>query len=374
MAYTKKEWVDVSDPSNLPDIPDGQDALCRFDAANMNRIEDGIQETKDEIAELDASKAPNGYGLGTTLKDFGEIPFEDLFNKGTGFYQMDSAPDNPGDSPIATPTIQLSRHIDEGSESGVQLAMPDRYISNPKIFYRVKFNGEVGDWYQLLHTGNAPTLVSNAITRLPIKKGGTGATTVEEAKENLGINDLDWVTLGSVSYNSGDINQIIKGYDETYNSPFSKTITIPVDTEAIRDFGMFRYVIKAGSNFACSVQPYSSDDTAAAAQMRMHIKAGTDKSVLVYVNTDYIDVGLNEIKSFNFTTSEDLIFKTSNGIATSDAYSIDSTGGHFTSNTCLASPQTITISVQGRNRSGNSTQDCSVTSQVSFTIELQGKR
>ena len=53
MAFTKKTWVNVPDPSNLPSAPEGQDALARFDADNMNRIEDGIEEalnrTKEDI-------------------------------------------------------------------------------------------------------------------------------------------------------------------------------------------------------------------------------------------------------------------------------------------------------------------------------------
>lgn len=44
MAYIKKIWVDVPDPNNPPSIPEGQDALARFDAENMNRIEDGIAD------------------------------------------------------------------------------------------------------------------------------------------------------------------------------------------------------------------------------------------------------------------------------------------------------------------------------------------
>ena len=44
MAYTKKKWVNVPDPSNPPSIPEGQGALARFDADNMNRIEDGIAD------------------------------------------------------------------------------------------------------------------------------------------------------------------------------------------------------------------------------------------------------------------------------------------------------------------------------------------
>lgn len=55
MAYEKKIWVDVENASTLtpeqleellPEKEDGtkQDALCRFDAANMNRIEKGLAD------------------------------------------------------------------------------------------------------------------------------------------------------------------------------------------------------------------------------------------------------------------------------------------------------------------------------------------
>ena len=44
MPFTKKTWVNVPDASNLPSIPEGQDSLARFDAENMNRIEDGVEE------------------------------------------------------------------------------------------------------------------------------------------------------------------------------------------------------------------------------------------------------------------------------------------------------------------------------------------
>ena len=44
MAFTKKIWVNVPDPSNPPSIPEGQAALARFDAENMNRIEEGLEE------------------------------------------------------------------------------------------------------------------------------------------------------------------------------------------------------------------------------------------------------------------------------------------------------------------------------------------
>lgn len=59
MGFTKKEWTNVPDPDNYTgDIP--LSALPRFDAANMNRIEGGIEEalalTPDDIGALSKTK------------------------------------------------------------------------------------------------------------------------------------------------------------------------------------------------------------------------------------------------------------------------------------------------------------------------------
>ena len=56
MAFIKKIWVNVPDPSKLPAVPEGQDSLARFDADNMNRIEEGI------AAALSQSKEDIGLG------------------------------------------------------------------------------------------------------------------------------------------------------------------------------------------------------------------------------------------------------------------------------------------------------------------------
>ena len=56
MAYTKKTWVDVPDPSSPPAIPEGQDSLARFDAENMNRIENGIDKVAADFDSHSVSK------------------------------------------------------------------------------------------------------------------------------------------------------------------------------------------------------------------------------------------------------------------------------------------------------------------------------
>lgn len=148
MAFTKKTWVNVPDPSNLPSIPGGQDALARFDAENMNRIEKGIEEAH-------TSKAPSGHGLGTIPERFDQVTFQSLMKEGCGFYAVDEAPDTPADTPVWTCMMQLSRGGEDGDETGVQMIMPDKYPNEPRIWYRAMFLGKIGNWVEMIHTGNA---------------------------------------------------------------------------------------------------------------------------------------------------------------------------------------------------------------------------
>ena len=62
MTFTKKEWVNVPDPSKLPSVPEGQDALARFDAENMNRIENGLDEACSSIVTHTHPKENVGLG------------------------------------------------------------------------------------------------------------------------------------------------------------------------------------------------------------------------------------------------------------------------------------------------------------------------
>ena len=73
MVYTKKTWVNVDDPSNLPSIPEGQDALARFDAENMNRIEDGVSAAKNHLenTSLHNGATDGGGALGNNANTKG---------------------------------------------------------------------------------------------------------------------------------------------------------------------------------------------------------------------------------------------------------------------------------------------------------------
>ena len=83
MAFEKRIWVNVPDPTKLPPVPEGQDALARFDAENMNRIEDGILESA-----LHASNTNNPHGV--TPKQINAIALgDDIVVGSDGKYTVD---------------------------------------------------------------------------------------------------------------------------------------------------------------------------------------------------------------------------------------------------------------------------------------------
>lgn len=197
MAFTKKKWVNVPDPSNLPDVPEGQDALARFDAENMNRIENGIENAHGLIND----KAPAGHGLGdVTARTSSNTSFSETMEKGCGFYQVETDVDTPLGYKEWMPMLQIARDCSEGNETGVQLAFYDFSTSKPRMWIRNLLRGVATGWAEILHTGNAPTLVLNAIDKLPISKGGTGGTKGYEAANNLGVKSI----AGGVAVNEND--------------------------------------------------------------------------------------------------------------------------------------------------------------------------
>ena len=196
MAFTKKKWVNVPDPSNLPDVPEGQDALARFDAENMNRIEEGVKEAHTSLD----TKAPSGHGLGESTFGSSITPYYDFLKKGCGFYQSSYKEGSPRDINEWIGFLQLSRGKTSGGETGAQIAFRDISPNNPQMWLKATYNGTEGDWVEVLHTGNASNLVLNAIDKLPISKGGTGGTKGYEAANNLGVKSI----AGGVAVNEND--------------------------------------------------------------------------------------------------------------------------------------------------------------------------
>ena len=87
MAYEKKIWVDVPNASSLtkeqldalrPEKEDGtkQDALCRFDAANMNRIENGIVEHIDDNIVHNKSNEGGAFGIDAEATEGGAVGYQ----------------------------------------------------------------------------------------------------------------------------------------------------------------------------------------------------------------------------------------------------------------------------------------------------------
>lgn len=160
MAFIKKKWVNVPDPSNPPSIPEGQDALARFDADNMNRIEDGIAKATEDLLK----KAPAGHGLGGSSASHTGISFLDLLQEGSGFYTVGEAPDTPYKNGEWLGALQIVRQTMVDKETGLQLAFYDFSPNNPNVWIRASLRGEAGIWHEMLHTGNISNYANAKIT------------------------------------------------------------------------------------------------------------------------------------------------------------------------------------------------------------------
>ena len=149
MAFTKKTWVNVPDPSNLPSIPEGQDSLARFDATNMNRIEEGINDAHALIKD---------HGLGsitpTALSDV-----ITMMQRGCGFYSTGNSNDSPKGTSEWLSMLQTVRSPTEGSETGSQIVFYDFSPNKPQMWLRTMASGIVGNWVEMIHTGNMFSLL-----------------------------------------------------------------------------------------------------------------------------------------------------------------------------------------------------------------------
>ena len=168
MAYTKKTWVNVPDPSKYTN--DELNSFPRYDAENMNRIEDGVE-----------------IGASTIVLDGEDI----LSVTVNGQYYTRNCINTPVQANGYMRVIcynDLYRTV-EWTRNGVR----SKYLNILK-------EGNWLGWTEIVHTGNAPTLVLDAITQLPIHKGGTGGKTELEA-----LNNLKAISLGEgTPIKSGD--------------------------------------------------------------------------------------------------------------------------------------------------------------------------
>ena len=195
MAFKKKKWVNVPDPSNPPTIPEGQDALARFDADNMNRIEDGIEEVnapiytesttlttltsgenigvafgkiKKAIAELISHLANKSNPHGTTAAQVGALPISGGIISGRSVGLADGYGSIASDKNCTT---VIAKNLTNSADNSRQI-----YVANssyaPKVddsvFLHDTING-VGKKYYLYGEHHKPTAAE--IGALPISGG-----------------------------------------------------------------------------------------------------------------------------------------------------------------------------------------------------------
>lgn len=188
--YERKVWDDVPDPSEY----DGDlNSLPRFDALNMNRIEDGIEELYN-------------HGLGEYCStSTGDKTFKESMQKGCGFYTVATDKDAPYAQKTWLSLLQIARANDVNNETGAQLAFDDWNVSNPRMWMRTLFKGNVSSWVEMLHTGNIAE-------HTPVIRSGLYTGDGEETRTiNLGYTP-DVVILFSRSGFAGAKNDV-SGYD-----------------------------------------------------------------------------------------------------------------------------------------------------------------
>ena len=211
----------------------------------------------------------------------------------------------------------------------------------------------------------------------PIKRGGTGAKTAEDALVNLGvrkelddinkrIDDMGWITLGSVLYEK-TTPEVTLSYDK------AEQITIQCDNELLAQMTDFRYVLKSGARFRaythCTTQGKSTDA----------------KFYLINANHYLLEISASDSGSYSGSTetvyapNEDIIFR-SVSLATQDGIKVMSDREQNN----IVSVKTTSDPISYATLSCGFSIDSDYLSQgishgtgsieVAFTLELQGKR
>ena len=116
--------------------------------------------TSDERTEWNG-KAPSGHGLGTTGEADANTSYRDFMQRGCGFYTPGVLEESPHGTEKWTELIQFSRGVVEGQETGSQLAILDFEPNNPRMWLRTMSVGTVGNWVEMLHTGNISNYIHN---------------------------------------------------------------------------------------------------------------------------------------------------------------------------------------------------------------------
>ena len=187
MAFTKKIWVDVPDPSNPPAIPEGQDALARFDAANMNRIEEGVERALTSGA----------IGRDATVTSGGAIGNSASANEGGS--AGDRAVTTSGGAVGSWASSTNGGAVGNNAKAGSGFAggsQAKTLSANGDVIDAVQLGQGINNTprtlqaydYQIMKADG--TIPLERMPVLPISKGGTGATKDFEAADSLMVKSI----------------------------------------------------------------------------------------------------------------------------------------------------------------------------------------
>lgn len=173
----------------------------------------------------------------------------------------------------------------------------------------------------------------------------------------LRVSDLEWITLGSVSYSNS-----VETADTKVN--VSKSLTIPCDTDILNEMTDFRYVLKKGAYFyVYSYCNTSNKSTNASVNVSNIISIGVS-------DAGYSGTGATEN---SVTTDRDIVLR--KGKSTTDSLTVSTEGTIVCTTT--DSPidlATISCTLNVNNEYMSSGPFGNGKAACSFTIELQGKR
>lgn len=157
MSFEKKVWVNVPDPNNPPEIPEGQDALARFDADNMNRIEDGIANS----LQKDGGVMTGGLFLNGNSNEDNEAVTKNYVDNSIKFYTANISYGLDTWTEVCTiPDYNPDKHlvflcdeftIDNGTEAECTNRMFKLDSNEKRVYYR--YNGKQGGKIKLEPTG-----------------------------------------------------------------------------------------------------------------------------------------------------------------------------------------------------------------------------
>ena len=122
-------------------------------------VQNGNMDIVDgELKRLNDGKAPAGHGLGSLAYGKNADNFNSIFNKGGGFYSITSETDAPDDLIYWFSVFQNLRGLQtEDKPTGAQLAILDYFdytTAFPRMWLRTASQGNLSNWYEMLHTGN----------------------------------------------------------------------------------------------------------------------------------------------------------------------------------------------------------------------------